>query len=183
MRIAAFRSDIVIKFHQELRAMLDELQARRGSSNRLALSIIINGTAQDDRTYGVDLRRLITEHLVDEVFTEQGFGVSANTLNLELLRETCLGSDVPFSPGIFYGGIRYPNIPKFYDAGAHGLTFWDAAVGDVFEWQWISRFGHKDETRWRLQNLDLQKPPRTIYFFHKLGNQIRDSRFGPYWGG
>jgi len=183
MRMTAFRSDIVTKFHQELRAMLDEVQTRNASSNRLDLSIIINGTAQDDRTYGVDLRRLAADHLVDEVFTEQGFGVSANTLNLDFLASTCQMHGIPFSPGIFYGGIRFPNIPQFYDAGVHGLTFWDAAVGDIFEWQWISRFGHPEETRWRLQNLDLQKPPRTIHFFHKLGNQIRDSRFGPYWGG
>ena len=163
--------------------MLDDVQVIRGSSQRLALSLLINGTAQDDLTYGVDLRRLVAEQLVDEVFTEQGFGVSSNILNLEFLREACQPRGIPFSPGIFYGGIRYPNILKFFDGGAHGLTFWDAAVGDIFEWQWLSRCGHLEETRWRLQNLDLQKPPRTIHFFHKLGNQIRDGRFGPYWGG
>jgi hypothetical protein len=183
LRITAFRSDVVTKFLKELRSMLDQVQTLRGRSKRLELSILINGTAQDDLTYGVDLRRLVSEQLVDEVFTEQGFGVSSSHLNLEFLREACQPHGVPFSPGIFYSGIRYPNIPKFYDRGSHGLTFWDVGAGDMFEWQFLSRCGHRDETRWRLQNLDLQKPPRTIHFFHKLGDQIRDSRFGPHWGG
>ncbi|MBI3852078.1 MAG: hypothetical protein HY298_17610 [Verrucomicrobia bacterium] len=181
--IGSFRSDVVTKFMRELRAMLDQEQQRRGSSQQLASSVIINGTAQDDLNYGVDLRRLVAEKLVDEVFTEQGFGVSSSKLNLEFLREVCQPQGIRFSPGLFYSGTLYPNLPKLYEAGSHGVTFWDVGVGDVFEWCWISRCGHKEETLWRLQNLDLKKAPRTIHFFKKLGNQIRDGRFGPYWGG
>jgi hypothetical protein len=168
---------------RELRAMLDQEQQRRGNRQRLALSVHINGTAQDDLTYGVDLRRLVAEKLVDEVFTEQGFGATSDKLNLEFLREVCQPRGIPFSPTIVYRELGYPNLPKLYERGAHGVTFWDAEVRDIFEWCWISRCGHQEETRWRVQNLDLKKAPLTIYRFQKLGNQIRDGRFGPYWGG
>jgi hypothetical protein len=47
----------------------------------------------------------------------------------------------------------------------------------------MSRFGHVEETRWRLENLDLARPPRAIRSFHKLGDQVRNGRFGPQWGG
>jgi hypothetical protein len=182
-RISAFRSDVVTKFLQELRAMLDEEQRRRGGGQRLALSVMINGTAQDDFTYGVDLRRLVTEKWVDEVFTEQGFGRTSSNLNLEFLGEVCRPAGVPFSPGIFYGGVTFPNVPKYYDAGARGVTVWDAGITDMFEWCWLSRCGHAEETRWRVGNLDLKKAPRSIHRFQKLGDQIRDGRYGPYWGG
>jgi hypothetical protein len=56
-------------------------------------------------------------------------------------------------------------------------------VVDVFDWMWLSRFGHAEETAWRLKNLSLGAPPRSILKFHKLGDHIRDSRYGPFWGG
>ena len=135
---------------------------------------------------------MVSEKLVDEVFTEYGFGMTDTktwppygNLNLTFLREVCDAGKIHFSPGV-YKGSRYSSaIPRFYENGAHGLTIWDAAVQDVdiFDWFWMSRFGHVEETLWRLKNLDLRKAPRTIYSFKKLGDQIRDGRFGPYWGG
>jgi len=47
----------------------------------------------------------------------------------------------------------------------------------------VSRFGHTEETRWRLKNLDLKKPSRSLYLFPKPGNQTLDGRYGPQWGG
>jgi len=183
-RITAFRSDTVTKFIQELRELLDQEQKRRGSTQRLALSLLINASAQDDLFYGVDLRRLASAKLVDAVFTEHGFGATAKDFNLPFLREVCEPAGIPFSPGIYHEGTRYKTVlPGFYDSGAHGLTGWDAEVEDIYEWCWMSRFGHVEETKWRLKNLDLKKAPRTLYLFHKLGDQIRDGRYGPYWGG
>jgi hypothetical protein len=190
-RITAFRSEVVTRFFVELRAMLDQEQKRRGNSQRLALTALINGTKQDDLIYGVDLRRLVREKLVDEVFTEYGFGMTDTkswppygNLNLEFLREVCRPAGVPFSPGIYRGSDYNSAVPRFYEGGAHGLTVWDAEIEDnIYDWFWMSRFGHVEETLWRLKNLKLNKPPRAIYTFKKLGDQIRDGRFGPYWGG
>ncbi|MBI2825511.1 MAG: hypothetical protein HYX69_12580 [Planctomycetia bacterium] len=183
-RITAFRSDVVTAFFKELRAMLDEEQKRRGDGKRLALSAMVNGTAQDDLFYGVDLRRLAAEKLVDEVFTEHGFGATTYTVNLDFLREVCAPAGIPFSPGIYHSGTRYAaELPKLFGHGARGLAVFDAEIEDTFEWFLISRFGHVEETEWRLKNLNLKKPPRTVHGFQRLGDQVRDGRYGPHWGG
>lgn len=187
-RINKFRTDVVTKFFEELRAMLDEEQKLRGGkSKRLALSVIINGSAAndlDDLVFGVDLRRLVSAKLVDEVFTEHGFGSTEKDFNLNFLREVCEPGGIPFSPGIYHAGTRYASVlPRYFDSRPHGLTVWDAEIDDVYEWCWMSRFGHMEETQWRLKNLNLKKPPRSINTFHKLGDQVRNGRFGPNWGG
>ncbi|MEX0643598.1 MAG: hypothetical protein WD468_12920 [Pirellulales bacterium] len=190
-RINKFRTDIVTTFFEELRAMLDEEGRRRGKgSPRLALSVLISASGPDDfddLVYGVDLKRLVNAKLVDEVFTEHGFGAASKDFNLDFLRETCKPMGVPFSPGIYKGvsgGKRpYSLVPAYYDNGAHGVCVWDAEILDIYDWCWMSRFGHPEETRWRLENLDLNKPPRSIHTFHKLGDQVRNGRFGPQWGG
>jgi hypothetical protein len=187
-RIAEFRTAVVTKFFEELRAMLDAEQNLRGSvAKRLSLSVLINGSAEngaDDVVYGVDLRRLIGAKLVDEVFTEHGFGAKAKEFNLSFLREVCESKHIPFSPGIYRSGTRYAaELPKYYASGARGLTVWDAEADDIYEWCWMTRFGHADETLWRIANLNLKKPPRTIRTFHRLGDQVRNGRFGAHWGG
>lgn len=183
-RITQWRSDIVETFMRELRAMLDEEQKARNDGKRLSLSIMILGTEHDDLRFGVDIRRLVEAKLVDEISTELGFGRTSGTYNLSLLSEACKPQGVPFYPGMTGVPLRYAAIPSYYDAGAKGIAIWDPeTVTDVYNWTWISRFGHPEETRYRLKNLQLTNPPRTILKFHRLGDQIRDGRFGPYWGG
>jgi hypothetical protein len=74
-------------------------------------------------------------------------------------------------------------VDAIFTEHGFGAAVWDAEVGDIYEWCWMARFGHVEETRWRVRSLDLKKHPRTIHLFHKLGSQIRDSRHGPQWGG
>jgi hypothetical protein len=181
-RILQWRSDVVTTFFRELRAMLDEEGKARGDRKRLPLSIMILGTGQDDLQYGVDVRRLVDEKLVDGISVMWGFGRTTNDYNLSLLKTVCQPKGIPF-----YGGVDsqvgYATVPTFYASGANGVAVWDAKVVDIFEWMWVSRFGHAEETAWRLKNLSLGNPPRSIFRFHKLGDQIRDSRYGPFWGG
>ena len=182
-RITQWWSDVVTTFMRELRAMLDQQQKSRGNPERLKLSIMVLGTARDDLRFGVDVARLVEEGLIDEISTERGFGRSTDAYNLDFLRKVCRPKGIPFCPGITCTRGMYPEVPSFYDGGAAGVAIWDAAVGDVYEWIWITRFGHVEETRWRLKNLDLGKAPRTIHRFRLLGEHIRNGRFGPYWGG
>jgi hypothetical protein len=51
---------------------------------------------------------------------------------------------------------------------------------DLARWQMVSRMGHIDELEARL---DLPPDEVSLTTFHRLGNQIRDTRYGPYWGG
>jgi hypothetical protein len=183
-RILRWRSDIVETFMAELRAVLDEEQKARNDGKRMELSMMILGTAQDDLGFGVDIRRLVQRKLVDGISTEFGFGCSSQTYNLSLLSEACKPGAVPFFPGMTGVPNWYAAIPSCYAAGAKGIAIWDAdSVTDVYNWTWISRFGHIEETAWRLKNLSLGTAPRSILKFHKLGDQIRDSRYGPFWGG
>ena len=185
-RILEWRAEIVATFMRELRAMLDEEGKRRANGQRLLLSVMVLGTAQDDLRYGVDLAKLIDDGLVDEVFTERGFGRTSDDYNLTFLRDACALKGIPYSPGMTCVPRWYGAIPSYYDHGAHGITIWDADMGkedNVFEWACVCRFGHQQETRWRLKHLDFSKPPRTICVFKRLGDQIRDGRFGPFWGG
>ena len=182
-RITEWRSDVVTTFLRELRAMLDEEEKRRGDGTQLALSIMILGTAEDDLRFGVDVRRLVELGLVDEISTERGFGRSTNTYNLDLLRQVCQPKGIPFQLGMTSSANWFPEIPSYYDNGASGVAIWDAQPDDVYQWVWVSRFGHADEARWRLENLQLSKPPRTFQRFHRLGDQIRSGRYGPFWGG
>ena len=181
-RITQWWSDVVTTFFHELRTMLDEEGKARADGKHLDLSLTVLGTAQDDLRFGVDIRRLVDEGLVDEITAMVGFGYTSITYNLPLLNSVCKPKQIPFYGGLTYSG-EYPTIPSLYEGGVTGLAIWDAGVADIFEWAWVSRFGHPEETRWRLKNLQLNNPPRTRYRFHKLGDQIRDSRYGPFWGG
>jgi hypothetical protein len=190
-RITRWWSDVVTTFVRELRAMLDDEQKALAGAKRLKLSVMILGTAQDDLRFGVDLGRLADEGLVDEVTAMLGFGRSSNTYNLSLLKTVCRPKGIPVRAGIT-SPAEYPLVPSFYAGGAMGVAVWDPTLvtypwetvpRSIFEWTWVSRFGHAEETAWRLKNLRLDSPPRSSYRFHRLGDQIRDGRFGPHWGG
>ncbi len=173
-RMVRWRVQIVATFMRELRAMLDEEQHHRGKDKRLLISVILLGTGQDDLRYGVDLKPLAAEGLVDEVFTERGFGRQSDDFNLPFLSQACKPGNIPFSPGMTCVSRWYKEIPSYYDSGAHGITIWDADMGvdgNVFHWTCVCRFGHQAETRWRLKHLDFDNPPRTVYTFLRLGSQ------------
>ena len=191
-RIVQMWSDVVTTFMQELRMMLDEEERRRGNGKRLELSIMVLGNEQDNLQFGIDIRRLVEEELVDEIMPYAwGFGSTyPRRYDLEFFRDACQAKGVPFSPSTaasWHLPQYYPFslVRSFYDGEASGVTIWDAFYGvtDIYQWSVISRYGHIEETLWRLQNLEETKPPRKRYSFHRLGDQIRDGRFGVEWGG
>jgi hypothetical protein len=145
---------------------------------------MVLGTADDDMRYGVDIRWLINERLLDDISMQAGFGASAK-YNLPMLRAACQPKGIPFYPYVTgWSAPLFADVPGYYEAGAKGVAVFDAeTVTDVMLWSWVSRFGHVDETNWRLKNLQFEKAPRMTCEFHLLGDQIRDSQFAPYWGG
>ncbi|MFH1566779.1 MAG: hypothetical protein ABIL09_02190 [Gemmatimonadota bacterium] len=185
-RIVKWRSDVVATCMRELRAMLDEEGASRGT--RLASSIMVLGNEADNLRYGVDLRRLVAEGLADEVYAYKwDFGASHRAYDLQYLREACGAGGVPFSPATaaFFREPHYPPrlVRSFLEGGASGVAIWDAGVEDIYHWSVISRFGHAEETLRRIEGLGDAEPPRRHVRFHRLGEHIGDGRFGPYWGG
>ncbi len=185
-RITQWRSEVVTTFMRELRAMLDE--ESKGRKDRLVSSIMVLGNEPDNLQFGVDIRRLVSEGLVDEIFSYKwDFGARNRVYDFNYFREACRENGVPFSPttAAFFKEPYYslPMVKNFLESGAKGVTVWDGDVEDIYQWSIISRFGHREETLWRIEHLKDTNPPRKHLRFHKLGEHIVDGRFGPFWGG
>ncbi len=187
-RIVAAWSDVVATFFRELRTMLDAEQQRRGDGRRLAISACVLGHEQDNLRYGVDVRRLINEGLLDEIMVYGwGFGNKRTGYELAFFREVCGPKRIPFRPSL---AVHWPEMPRrlkqvisFYEGQAAGVAVWDAGISDIYEWRVRSRLGRLEDARLHLQHIKAAKPPHVLHRFHLLGNHIRDGRFGPYWGG
>jgi hypothetical protein len=185
-RIMQWRSDIVTTFMRELRTMLDA--AGKDRSMRLACSIMVLGNEPDNLQYGVDVRRLVDEGLVDEVYSYKwDFGAKQRSYDLEFFGDACREKGIPFSPStacVFKEPYYTLSMVKtFLESEAKGVAIWDAGVEDIYQWSIISRFGHAEETLWRIEHLRDCTPPRKHIQFHTLGEHVVDGRFGPCWGG
>jgi hypothetical protein len=170
---------------RELRERLD--RERRGK--RLEISAMVLGSEEDNLRYGLDLRRLVRETLLDEIYVYPwDFGGTSREVDFAFFREICAPAGVPFFPslntGYLAGNELIEQALQCYREGAAGLTAFDAEflalAPDLERWLALARFGHLEEMTARLDT----SPAEVRYTtFHRLGNQIRDSRYGPYWGG
>lgn len=181
-RIAKLRSDIVTTFMRELRAMLEEEQKRRGDGKRLSLSAMLLGNEYDNLWYGIDVRRLVSEGLLDEItLYPWDFGARKGGYDLKFFRKVCRPKGVPVRAcPAFDLQQMLKDAVSYYDEEADGIAIWDAYGTDVFWWSVVSRFGHVEEMRKRLK---IGLPSPKLYFFHRLGNNVMDGRFAPVWGG
>jgi hypothetical protein len=182
------RADIVSTFFQELRKELDEEQKRRGDGSHIDISVMVLGSDENNLQYGVDIRRLVKEKLLDVVYVYQfDFGATKEPrFDTEYFRSACTEQGVPWFPTVdppYDLTGQLPHATELYQSGASGLTFWDAGGVDTYKWAVQSRLGHANEVKWRSENMDLEHPPRKFYFFKWWGAQRMDVRFPPYWGG
>jgi hypothetical protein len=183
---------------RELRVMLDQEQDRRNDGKRLEISLKVFGDESRNLEFGIDIRRLMEEGLVDELFpwgwefphaiehTHKKHG-----FDLDFLRDVC-GKKIPFSPTIMQvlekdreSWHSLSGVRRFVESGGKGIAVWDPNTleCDIYHWSVFSRFGHVEETLWREENLDVLSPPRNYHEFHRLGEHIRDGRIGVQWGG
>jgi hypothetical protein len=187
-RVTKMRADIVSTFFQELRKELDEEQKRRGDGSHIDISVMVLGSDENNLQYGVDIRRLVKEKLLDVVYVYQfDFGATKEPrFDTEYFRSACTEQGVPWFPTVdppYDLTGQLPHATELYQSGASGLTFWDAGGVDTYKWAVQSRLGHANEVKWRSENMDLEHPPRKFYFFKWWGAQRMDVRFPPYWGG
>jgi hypothetical protein len=187
-RVVELRADIVMTFFRELRARLDEEERNRNDGRHIEVSVMVLGTNDNNRQYGVDVKRLISEELLDEVYIYQfDFGATKGPgYEAEFFQHASRTGSIPHFPTVdppydLKGQLL--QALTLYESGADGLTFWDAGGVDVHTWAIQSRLGHLDEIRWRHKNVDVEKPPRSIHFFKWWGATRMDVRFAPYWGG
>ncbi|MCX5659237.1 MAG: hypothetical protein NTW19_05880 [Planctomycetota bacterium] len=188
-RITRLRSEIVTSFMRELRDAVDAEQRRRGDGKSLEISAMVLGTEADNLRYGLDLRRLVEASLLDEIHIyPYDFGAVEGGFDLAFFREICAARRVPFYPtlntGYHTGRPLFEQALEFYAQGAAGVTVFDAEhlanEPNHEKWFTLSRMGHVEELKARL---DVAGSEVTYKTFHRLGDQIRDSRYGPFWGG
>jgi hypothetical protein len=181
-KIVQLRSEIVTSFFREVRAMLDGEQARRGDGKRLVISINTLGNEHDNLFYGIDLRQLSTEKLIDEVYVYPwNFGAMRANLDMDFLKEACVSKGVQISP-MYYVGYGDEKIKAealaCFGKGASGIAFFDINVqANTPSWGFYSRLGHVDDYG------NLKSPEPVFLRIHKIGEEIIDGRFGPWWGG
>lgn len=204
-RIVKLRSDIITTFARELRAMLDEEAQRRANGKRLEISMCVLGCEEDNLQYGLDLRRLAKERLIDEVYPSMhrwDFGATKHKRDMEgawdmdFFMEACGRAGVPVFPVISYGAVGHPDYYPYarflqmglesYAKGAAGMAFWDPAVVNSHDeapheyWKIASRFGHLDELRARV----VLQPSKPVFRrIRRLGEHRMDARFPIFWGG
>jgi hypothetical protein len=181
-RILKVRSDIVTTFMRELRGMLDAEEKRRANGKHLTLSAMVLGNEFDNSWYGIDIRRLVAEGLLDEITTYHwDFGARKGGLDLKFFKEVCGPKGIPVRVGPALGLERMlTDAVSYYDQGADGIALWDAAGRDIRSWSVLSRFGRPDEMRARIKS---GIPPEGYVFFRRLGSNIMNGRFSPIWGG
>jgi len=185
-RILALRGEIVTTFLREIRQMLDEEGKARGGA-KLALSVNVLSNETDNLRYGVDVRRWAKEGLVNLVCPHQRAGGDrTRKLDLAFFKEACSPHGVRFAPAFTAWRMRglsdaVRSAAAYYDAGADGLTFWDAncLAPRMTKWSVVSRMGHVEELKERVG----EGPPRPVTArFHKLGGLVMDGPYYPNWG-
>lgn len=186
-RITALRVEIMTQFMTEVRAMLDEEQARRGQDERLELSAFVMADEADNLKYGIDVRGWVEAGLLDEVSPYLGAGGgSARDYDLEFFAEACGDHGVPWRPTII--AWRAPELDemmrlalRYYDAGASGITFWDgnSLTARTDSWSVVSRLGRVEELRERAEQ---GAPATTVLRPYRLGEVVVGGRYSPNWG-
>lgn len=186
-RIQELRVAIMTQFMQEVRAMLDAEQQRRGDGQRLQISAFVMANEADNLRFGVDVRGWAAQGLLDDVspYLHAGGG-QARDYDLAFFREACGTRGVPWRPTIVAWDA--PSLDqimqlalKYYDEGATGVTFWDgnAKTTRTDDWSVVSRLGHIEELRRRAE---LGAPTTITQRALRLGDFVVGGRYGPTWG-
>ena len=185
-RITQLHCEIVATFLREVRGMLDDEARRRADGRRLALSACVLGTENDNLRYDVDIRRLVGEGLIDDVYVyKYNFGQTTREWDMRFFTDACRGTPTRVHPmfsvvELADGDIR--DALSLYESAAAGLAFWDASesAGNMHVWSALSRFGHIDELR---ERLGLTPPSPVCLPVHQLNGETMDGRFPIFWGG
>jgi hypothetical protein len=205
-RVRKAWSEVVTTFMRELRARLDQEQVRRGDGKHLKITAMVLGTELNNYQYGVDIRRLVAEGLLEEItiypwdmggqlkyFPKEYVDLwHPGAYDLEFFKSVCRPKGVSFRPAV---ATHWPSLTdqikdviSLYDAGADGICIWDTRnfsdFGNSSVWTSIyTRLGHVEEMRSRLQKEKDITPSPVYQCFRRLGNQVRDGRFPPWFGG
>lgn len=198
-RIVSLRTEFVADFMRELRTMLDAEAQRRHSLKRLEISLCVLSNEEDNRRYGIDLRRFASMGFFDELYPNvypQDFGAQKGTWDLNFFMEIARPRGIRVYPMFSWGAVGHPEYwtrkkmlelsLEFYDAGASGIAFWDMSVHNANDtappelWTTASRLARREEIP-LLRDREVGKP--VFLKLKSVGDLRLDARFPPFWGG
>ncbi len=190
-RISRLRTDLVLTFFQDLRAAMDEEQKRRANGKRLEISAMLLPTESDNLRFGVDVRRLVAEGLLDQVFVYRpfpfeyefgAFGATSRDVDLKFFLDVCRPKGIPVRVAPANRELKplLEEAISYHERGADGIAMWDASDNDILRWTTISRLGRLEEMRAQVK-AGIRN--QAYYYFHRLGGNVMDGRYPPVWGG
>jgi hypothetical protein len=155
-RIYELRAEMMTGLLREVRALLDETQAKRGDGKRLKISLSTFSKEADNQKFGLDIARWAREGLVDDIAVAYfAHHTSFTTPDVAYYRKALEGTNVGLYPFVIAWHSGTPKqlcekAAKFYADGATGIAVWDPSIegryrdgspGNVFDV--ASRLGHR----------------------------------------
>ncbi|MBI3922860.1 MAG: hypothetical protein HY318_15675 [Armatimonadetes bacterium] len=191
-RIFKVRSDIVTTFIREVRAMLDREEKFRKNGKRLELSLCVMSNEYDNMQFGLDIRRLVDEGLIDELYPSYhpSFGAVKATWDGRFFLDVCTPKKIPVIPIYSSGLVNEESMASWakttlslYEEGFSGVGLWDPSYElgfNKYRLLPLTRFGHTEE----LKSLSESGLPGRVYApIYILGDKVMDQRYLPTWGG
>ena len=172
--------------------MLDKQEKIRKDGKHLELSLCVMPNEYDNAQFGLDLRRLVDEHLLDELYPSYhpSFGGVNGTWDGKFFLDLCARDSIPVIPVYSSGVIKEENLPEWakttlslHEQGFSGVGFWDLSIQlgfNKYRYLPLTRFGHTDELRALREN---GVPGRVYAPIYILGDTVVDQRYLPTWGG
>lgn len=157
-RVPAHRAEVMTGFLRQVRALLDEHEARR--KKHLELSLTVPATRTVNEFHGMALKRWADEGLVDLIMVDSAVlnrfhDERPSNIEYEYFAEVCAGNNCRFYPKMFWE-LEKPSGIKILDAyreilkkGAAGGMIWDGFyhyVSRLTWWEYVQMLGDDDET-------------------------------------
>ena len=177
VRLYELRAEILTAFMREIRQLLDETQQTKKLGRRLKLSAMVLETEADNRKFGLDVERWVSDGLIDVIGVYKGScHASGKPIDMAYFKRITDGTNVPVHPCLIAWALpsteaMLKQTLEWYDAGADGVLFWDPSgmCCDGVRWPIMSRLGHDTEVRQRALE---GKPSPVSIGLKRLGNHI-----------
>jgi hypothetical protein len=165
------------QFMREVRAMLDEVGAKRGQGKRLGITAVLSGRPEENLRNALCVEDWIAEGLVDTLVpytmapeldsaAEAWPDPNAARYWLELTKGTKCVLSLSVLPRFMSPEGFRKTAAGLYDVGAESLFFWDCAYRVNYDnqhaWSALRRLGHRQEIAdWMKQGAPAIELPQT----------------------